>query len=1053
VAAAAPNHIWFEQMTFQNFYGFPIWIYEGEVGSTLNPYASYIWIEHNLFTNTRREAIRSYGVAGHVRITDNDFWNYGNLGGGNWDAIYWADTLASTCATTSLTQDWRITGNHFYNTAGETKFSTELYGGTMSCSIVDGLVYSGNYHDGEGYGGGIGISAGSMNSTITANVWRNCTANNDRCGIENWAQHGTVANNTINGGSIQLYPSSGATTSSDVSVTGNSVTNSEDAGVGTSPILLTTGSSGSGVTTGFTIAGNTLDLGGSACTANDSNITVGATASGATESQINISSNTIFVCSGGGGTGIRIFTTAGATTSNVTINGNNIRGSGGSSESGVADFSTDTRDSDIRVHNNHIISTVVPLNFSLPSTQWDQWGNDTSATGQGFNSANGYQAGGLTVINSSGQVLSQTTSPWAPYVRNTITSAVSFGQWSPPQAEIAVQIEYSVETAPVGCSVAPYLDLYDYTLASQVTGTAVNISGATGSSGAIAIVLPAGHIYAAHVVAGTGCGTNPSNVQATVQLRNTAGVQTRAAFNAAAVSANFGNFIGSGETITQIDVSPQVAPLACSPFPTVALYDYTASATVSGTTVTLASAALFNTSGVISVGTTYGHNYGWQFTQGSGCGTNAAVPMVTMQYTGGYETWNGYAHLSPANGTTVSFGSFTPQVNLFVAGISFSLETVSSGCSVAPSAQLYDLTASATVSGISVNVTGAQTWQGNLAAYLIAGHQYEAQLVGGTGCSVTPANPDFSVQFNVNAGNLAANNNLADVQSAATARANLGAQSSLTFPLAPNLGGVGAMTSAPFYLRNFGNGSDGALNVTSGTTNVSGEKWYSSVSISSGAILADTSAGSPLIIRSTGTCTIAGTISVSPNTGSGGGNSLSTTTIGGGSGGGGGGGAAGGTTGSGVNVLGGGTAGASSGGGGGNGSTTAAASFRPLLSTGLIWPAFTSNQYGGAGGGAGGSSGPNGGKGAGILILVCPTINFTGTVDASGVAGATSTGNNVGASGGGGGGFVVMSAQTYSANSGTINVAGGSGGGCSSFTGCGTGGNGASGNSIQAVIQ
>jgi hypothetical protein len=109
--------------------------------------------------------------------------------------------------------------------------------------------------------------------------------------------------------------------------------------------------------------------------------------------------------------------------------------------------------------------------------------------------------------------------------------------------------------------------------------------------------------------------------------------------------------------------------------------------------------------------------------------------------------------------------------------------------------------------------------------------------------------------------------------------------------------------------------------------------------------------------------------------------------------------------------------------------------------------------YGGTQGGTGGSSGPVAGRGGGFLALLCDSINFTGTIDASGQAGVASTGNNIGASGPGGGGLLVMAAHTWTTNTGTVNLAGGSPGTCGSYTGCGPSGTGGTGTSYSATIQ
>ena len=260
--------------------------------------------------------------------------------------------------------------------------------------------------------------------------------------------------------------------------------------------------------------------------------------------------------------------------------------------------------------------------------------------------------------------------------------------------------------------------------------------------------------------------------------------------------------------------------------------------------------------------------------------------------------------------------------------------------------------------------------------------------------------------------------------------------------------GSASIPAVPSWLLWQGDGSAGAFSCTSGTCAMRGENWYSSVNIASGATAFLSAPGSgtlfegPLTIRSTGTCTIAGTLSASVNNSATG---VAGNSFGGGSGGGGGGGTAAGVIGNNQgNSSTAGSAGAASGGTGGNAGSPDARDYN-LLVAGSGMPTLNFNvPYGGAKGGNGGSSGATGGSGGGSIVLDCAAINFTGTIDVSGANGGTATANNTGAGGGGGGGFVIMRSPNLT-NSGTINVAGGSGGSCGTFTGCGAGGNGHAG--------
>jgi hypothetical protein len=258
-------------------------------------------------------------------------------------------------------------------------------------------------------------------------------------------------------------------------------------------------------------------------------------------------------------------------------------------------------------------------------------------------------------------------------------------------------------------------------------------------------------------------------------------------------------------------------------------------------------------------------------------------------------------------------------------------------------------------------------------------------------------------------------------------------------------------TSTPGWLRFLGDGLGGEFSCSSGSCTIGDEHWFSSFTVAAGATAVTTGGNGPIVIRSTGTCTIAGTVSDSPNSGAG-----VTITGGGDFGGSGGGGGGGSTTGqSGFSTLAdanlpinaGGAGGAAGGSNGGDGVTPVPQQYRLLLGGGTFWP------VGGGMGGQGGGNGGAGGTGGGPIIFVCQTINFTGTLDVSGGPGADSPGNSSGAGGGGGGGYVILSAVTYTANSGTVNKAGGAGGSCNSSTGCSGGGKGGDGWNVSITIQ
>lgn len=258
----------------------------------------------------------------------------------------------------------------------------------------------------------------------------------------------------------------------------------------------------------------------------------------------------------------------------------------------------------------------------------------------------------------------------------------------------------------------------------------------------------------------------------------------------------------------------------------------------------------------------------------------------------------------------------------------------------------------------------------------------------------------------------------------------------------------GQTVLTPSWLTWLGNGTS-SYACTSGKCYLSGQNFYTSFTLSAGAVLENNTAG-PLMVRATGTCTIAGTIVSSPNGGSPG--SPGHGDFGGG-GGGGGGGAAAGTGGEttvvvqGIPIVNGGPPGTAGGGNARSGLPVVTGQYRMLLSAGSSFPG------GGAIGGQGGSAGGLGGNGGSPVVFVCDTIDFTGVINASGGNGHPSPGNSKGAGGGGGGGYVIMAAETYTAKTGAINVAGGVGGSCNGFTTCGTGGSGGNGFAMYVTIQ
>ena len=250
-------------------------------------------------------------------------------------------------------------------------------------------------------------------------------------------------------------------------------------------------------------------------------------------------------------------------------------------------------------------------------------------------------------------------------------------------------------------------------------------------------------------------------------------------------------------------------------------------------------------------------------------------------------------------------------------------------------------------------------------------------------------------------------------------------------------------TGVPSWLQYFGDGSDGALTNASG--NFFGDKNYTDFTIPFGNTVTVNSNGYGLIIHATGTCTIAGSLIGTGVAAAGNG-------IGGGSGGGSGGGTAVGTAGT-VNTStgtisnAGGTAGSAGGGNGGTGSGIPPVGIRYIFQTGGLSGGMF---LGGAAGKAGGSSGGAAGNGGIGITLICQSFagtdgSHTGVIDVSGGPGGNAPGDNTGAGSGGGGGIIIISTRSVAPTLPTLTVAGGAGGSCLTFTGCGTGGAGGAG--------
>ncbi len=236
----------------------------------------------------------------------------------------------------------------------------------------------------------------------------------------------------------------------------------------------------------------------------------------------------------------------------------------------------------------------------------------------------------------------------------------------------------------------------------------------------------------------------------------------------------------------------------------------------------------------------------------------------------------------------------------------------------------------------------------------------------------------------------------------------------------------GTPAQAPAWLQYLGAGTDGAFSQTSGSAALSGEKFYTSFNVSSGATV---TVASQLIVHATGACTVNGNI-LANGTATG----LTSGGFAGGGSGGSGGGTSAGTAGSNAymtialsgNAAG--NAGSAGGSGGGNGTQGSQPSTnvqRALANSGGGLDGFL---WQGAPGKAGANSGGSAGAPGGAVILICGSITGTGTIDVSGQNGGTVAANSTGAGSGGGGGVAILSSQAPETYSISVYTGGGAGG-------------------------
>jgi len=248
--------------------------------------------------------------------------------------------------------------------------------------------------------------------------------------------------------------------------------------------------------------------------------------------------------------------------------------------------------------------------------------------------------------------------------------------------------------------------------------------------------------------------------------------------------------------------------------------------------------------------------------------------------------------------------------------------------------------------------------------------------------------------------------------------------------------GTAAAGAAGIYC----DGSDGAANITGGTTTLAADKCWTTATVTGTGILKTASyrvyCSTSLTVQSGGVMHNDGNAASGSTPGA----ARSAALLGGS--GAGGAGQTGAGTGAGNPTVAfggaGGNGGSGSGGAGGAGATPTAPGAsnghaRPLImaATGSFMSGTSVNQWkGGAGGGGGGGNGAaaggGGGGGGGVMTIVCKTISNSGAIRALGGNGAAGTASNAGGGGGGGGGTINYVTSSYTGTA--PDVSGGSGG-------------------------
>lgn len=577
-------------------------------------YPTDIKIVNSYLHDAGLQALDLYSVRGFV-LANSRIESWGRVTKTNAALIF--GCLTGSDAATDTSNNAAITGNVFLNSDAY-QFAIES-ACTNWTHVLDGATISGNTFDGNGHAAN-GVSGYFFHTSMTGNIHRNGT-NSHRSGYEVVGTDVVVSGNEIDGGTIAVAGNSGGTTAR-ISITGNKITNAGAIGASDSDGI---GSDASGIMIGccgtltdLSVANNQITLTNASP---QSAIFAGMYGNTGRINRLHVNGNKLYG-PGSVGNGIRVQTSASSSDFFITAN----------VAKGFAFGYTDSADGNVTqvsVIGNDFRGNAAAINHNMTAGVFRQYLNLTD------------DGTSTPELGSDAQLI---TATWEGKLAATLTSGTGgnnfrWSSFTPTEDVTVTQLQFTMGTEDSGCDTAFKARVFDNTTSTGLSATEVTRSGASPwSSGTISVPLSAGHNYSIQGSVGGNCSTNPANVTVTISLT----APTKSVWSAYDTSATtYTN--GSTTTLSQhftpsyaatlsrFQYSVNVVSSGCSVAPHGEIYDITAAAVVSGTSVNQ-SAWLDNNSGTVSIPLTAGHEYAVRFIGGTGCSTAPAVMDATVQY-------------------------------------------------------------------------------------------------------------------------------------------------------------------------------------------------------------------------------------------------------------------------------------------------------------------------------------------------------------------------------------------------------------------------------------